>query len=106
MKNAAFWKNLRVLIIYSGEGGGVPDRAESSVITVKNNSAGAKRAALQNGFRLSAQQQQREHTDLRARQREAHGKHPPQHLKQPSDAHPQLCEMRMLEGVITENSHQ
>lgn len=42
-KDVDFWKHLHVLIIHSGEGWCVPDRAESSVITVKNNSAGVKK---------------------------------------------------------------
>lgn len=43
MESVDFWKHLHVLIIHSGEGWCVPDRAESSVITVKNNSAGVKK---------------------------------------------------------------
>lgn len=60
MEHVSFWKHFHMLIIYRG-GCSVPDRAESSVIIVKNNYAGAKRLTLQK----AASQWQREHTDLR-----------------------------------------
>lgn len=105
MEIVAFLKYLDVLVIYSWEGWCVLDRDESSVITVKNNSAAVKSHTstwILVGCMAAAE---RTHWPERDRARYTANISHSTHLRQLADTHPQLCEMKSLRRVITENCH-